>query len=98
VSDAATIARRDAEIADLRRACVQMRAELAAVPRWAPVTERLPEIGEWVLTQSPNGGFLVARILRRDEQETWSVDADHGAVAIATPDAWLPLPAPWVQP
>jgi hypothetical protein len=68
----------------------------AAEPDWIPVTERLPNRGEWVLAYGPHYSHIVAecdrgewRSVYRDSEtgEPWLREA--GMVT-----HWMPLPAP----
>lgn len=56
----------------------------SAEPRWIPVTERLPEESQDVLTVDNDGDYVINHIMEDDEWY-WK----------PSPIAWTPLPQPW---
>lgn len=62
--------------------------ELPAEPHWIPVTERLPEYGEAVLTIAQDDVYEVNHIVD-DVHGEWFWE-DNGKVL-----AWMPLPEPY---
>lgn len=61
---------------------------LDAIPHWIPVTERLPEYGEAVLTIAQDDVYEVNHIVD-DVHGEWFWE-DNGKVI-----AWMPLPEPY---
>ena len=66
-----------------------------ALPRWVPVTERLP-VGEIVLACTSDGEIFMGEWREHDTDPggAWWSDDDE----IVRVVAWQPLPAPWVAP
>jgi hypothetical protein len=66
---------------------------MAEVPRWIPVSERLPKQGESVICQCRAN---MIKVLKLDADFDWYQDADHcymnGFVI-----TWMPLPEPYKQ-
>lgn len=95
---------RNLSVGDLDEAAWLVRVIDAAVaealPRWVPVTERLPEPSvEVLVTHLHNGKTYVEEASYRDPFDAeepgswWSGDWDiHNVIA------WQPKPAPWVAP
>lgn len=64
---------------------------------WIPVTERLPEEGEYVLVRFNNNEMAVACLFGRDENFTfWRAQVDMGwcTDCDTEPSHWMPLPEP----
>ena len=63
--------------------------------RWIPVTERLPEEGQRVLTYEKPELIVVAEMHSRSVSGGlwWSTDNGHTAYSVF-PTHWMPLPAP----
>lgn len=65
----------------------------SAQPQWIPVTERLPEVGQWVLCQCRAG---IIDVLRLTDDDCWYRKSDmiymSGFVL-----AWMPLPEPYAE-
>ena len=59
-----------------------------SVPKWIPVTERLPNEAERVVVIMPNGSRLVGRIL----SGKWHIQGLRKETKGVT--HWMPLPAP----
>ena len=73
------------------------KAEAAKVPRWIPVTERLPEKMQYVLVRYQNNDMAVASWFGGDEHiRFWRAMADEGwcADCDTEPTHWMPLPEP----
>lgn len=71
-------------------------ADVAEVPRWIPVTERLPEDGTevWVTTDML---FDVTRSRWRKDSNLWCHPYYSDCVLALRPIAWMPYerPEPW---
>jgi hypothetical protein len=79
----------DADFADAVQQAADAIEELSK-PRWIPVTERLPENGEYVLC------FCRANIvcvLRRDKDGDWYENPTHVYMS-GFVTHWMPLPSP----
>ena len=64
------------------------------IPRWIPVGERLPEVGQRVLAYEKPELVVVVEIHRYATGGCWwSADAGHTAYSVF-PSHWMPLPAP----
>jgi hypothetical protein len=68
---------------------------IAAEPEWIPVSERLPEEGQRVLTYEKPELIVVAEMHSRSVSGGlwWSTDNGHTAYSVF-PTHWMPLPAP----
>jgi hypothetical protein len=74
----------------------QLDRLLTLVPRWIPVTERLPEEGIAVLVSNGNGESAVARLFDADDllwiTSEWR--GREGHYLSPCPTHWMPLPKP----
>ena len=61
-------------------------------PGWIPVTERLPDVRQWVLCQCRAG---IMDVLRLTADGSWSKNYPHTEYMSSFVVAWMPLPAPW---
>lgn len=64
-----------------------IHAVLDAIPKWIPVTERLPEYGKAVLTMNKDGDYEINHIIDDEEGDFFY----YGAIA------WMPLPEPYKE-
>ena len=67
----------------------------AKLPKWVPVTERLPNIGKNALVCFQNGDMAVACVFDTDEDLTfWRAVTDEGWTCDCDtePTHWMPLP------
>lgn len=71
-------------MAELQRRLMELQASL---PRWIPVTERLPEDGVLVFAYGKRAGYGFRR-------GGWWIDTLYGGVLANGPTHWMPLPAP----
>ena len=69
---------------------IQEAAEMLPL-RWIPVSERLPEDGEWVWCYGPNRGCEVACISKY--WDGW-VSSDKKNLVAGAYTHWMPLPEP----
>ena len=90
---------KDLIIQDLRRENAKLRAR---VPKWIPVTERLPDNKEhdWVLAQivEDNGYMHIPKVMEYRQskndwfEETYGWLSEHNGMFTVT--HWMPLPNP----
>lgn len=60
--------------------------------KWIPVSERLPEIGEYVLCSQENGDVGEGKLL---DYDGWFICYDQTCRGSYWVNAWMPLPEPW---
>lgn len=60
--------------------------------QWIPVSERLPEIGEYVLCSQENGDVGEGKLFYDGE---WFICYDQTCRGSYWVKAWMPLPEPW---
>ena len=60
--------------------------------RWIPVSEKLPEVREWVLCQCRAG---IMDVLRLTEDGDWNKNYPHAGYMSGFVIAWMPLPEPY---
>ena len=61
-------------------------------PKWIPVSERLPENGEYVLCSQENGDVGEGKLL---DGGSWLICYDQTCRGSYWVNAWMPLPDPW---
>lgn len=65
------------------------------MPKWIPVTERLPKYGTPVLAYGSRGGIFVAKYERAraewDRDYWWKLNS---SIHVCNPTHWMPLPKP----
>ena len=83
----------DCSVADTVREIKRIPAADVREVRWIPVTERLPEDNERVLTLGPKGGIQVCRFRDSTPLLKWHFWT-AGNARIATVTHWMPLPHP----
>lgn len=62
--------------------------------KWIPVSERLPEIGEYVLCSQENGDVGEGKLL---DYDSWLICYDQTCRGSYWVNAWQPLPDPWKE-
>lgn len=62
--------------------------------RWIPVSEKLPEVREWVLCQCRAG---IMDVLRLTEDGDWNKNYPHAEYMSGFVIAWMPLPEPYKE-
>lgn len=78
---------------DIEDAEARIRRVPAAQPeRWIPVSEKLPEVREWVLCQCRAG---IMDVLRLTEDGNWNKNYPHAEYMSGFVIAWMPLPEPY---
>ena len=63
-----------------------------AEPHWIPCSEKLPEIGQWVLCQCRAG---IMDLLRFTADGSWDKDYPNTEYMSSFVIAWMPLPKPY---
>ena len=63
-------------------------------PHWIPVTERLPEVGEYVLCSQINGDVGEGKMYGN---EKWHICYDDSIYKKEWVEAWQPLPEPYKE-
>ncbi len=64
----------------------------SAEPHWIPVSERLPEVRQWVLCQCRAG---IMDVLRLTANGSWYKHYPHAEYMSGFVVAWMPLPKPY---
>ena len=86
-------------IEDLEFACNRYEKDYkdlcAYLPKWIPVTERLPKYGTPVLAYGSRGGIFIAKYERARTE--WDIDywwKLNSSIHVCNPTHWMPLPEP----
>ena len=69
-------------------------AELEQAQRWIPVSERLPELPNWVIAYNPVVGVCPASYIRIKKGKNMWVDDLQDEWTANLPTHWMPLPNP----
>ena len=80
---------------EMHRLLVQVIAHQPTIdiePQWIPVSERLPEVRQWVLCQCRAG---IMDVLRLTADGSWDKNYPHTEYMSGFVVAWMPLPKPY---
>jgi hypothetical protein len=70
--------------------------DMAEVPRWIPVSEKLPEEGKTVMASTKYGIYPEARYSKKYGWKwPWEVGEDYWSEIVDSVEAWMPLPEPY---
>lgn len=78
-----------AEVHDVAESLPTIEAE----PKWIPTSERLPEVGQWVLCQCVVGAVM--NVLKRTHDGDWKQLYPLAIYESEFVVAWMPLPEPY---
>ena len=80
--------------ADKLNGLVKVIMKLPEPQRWIPVSERLPNVDEWVLT-SEDTGFVWIQSLWKNYDGSLEWDYEGLRIPFEATLAWMPLPEPF---
>lgn len=83
---------------DVKTALMRAVINGTPLPRWTPISEKLPEEDEWVLITYYYDREIVIEIALLDEDGWYYREIDNPYwIAEHPPIAWMPLPEPYTE-